>query len=793
MDTNSTPIQLPAPTLPAPWIPVVEQSNKGGLGVEELRKNPPEPVDVTSLIDVGIFPGATMTLFWSGLAVDAYVITQPQIETGVLSFKVQPSEIVDGEDIVVFYTSITAEGVNLTVSYPYTVRVNTKVPGTPPLNSPEPINQNLEAPRNIPTPITDAIAAQGIDVVISPWTNMEVGDVLTLTWGQNKIVMPALNAGDLQKPVIVHVSSDIILSTSQTLGLKVFYDIRDNVGNWSLNSLPAITDVEAGASDLFAPRVVKAAGDNDLALGELGTADAQVEIPAYSPWSIGDRVDLYWRGLTAGGIEINATDVYFMRSGDNGFTVTMKIQNAPVVAIAGGSAMVYYEVNGARRSARTHITVSGAIQKLPAPDILQAPGTELDPVSVPPTGASVVIKWSQGMALGDQVYVYWNGTTAAGGGTSFTTSMEVTVLGQDLLFTVPKDQQVVPLAGGTLDLYYVVVPAVGGAQRESEHRTWTVKGTVAQQPPALDVLEDNDATHVLDISTLTNVTARVPDYGMLPGDTVLVRWAGLTQHDTAVQTVAVAGPMNFNIPLAWATENVDRPAGVTLTYSYGRGDNPVVISQPLHITVTRQQGALDLIEPSVVQAINDEIDFHQLPNGVATVRVAYPGMAVGHSVRVRWRGRIEYFTDIRPVTVVGPLLFTIPRDEVIDVIGSVVDVNYTVVVSAGAPIQPSKIYQLSVKRQPLNLVAPTINGTLDNVRVDYPGSLTSHTIVVRWLGVTEHSTAIKHPEQNGYYVNFSIPASWVSENRGRTVLVNYSVGVGANPLIFSQMLRVHVP
>jgi hypothetical protein len=790
MDTNSTPIQLPAPTLPAPWIPVVEQSNKGGLGVEELRKNPPEPVDVTSLIDLGILPGATMTLFWNDLAVDSYVISRPQIETGVLSFKVQPSEIVDGEDIVVFYTSITAEGVNLTVSHPYTVRVNTKVPGTPPLNSPEPINQNLEAPRNIPTPITDAIAAQGIDVVISPWTNMEVGDVLTLTWGQNKIVMPALNAGDLQRPVIVHVSSDIILSTSQTLGLKVFYDIRDNVGNWSLNSLPAKTDVEAGVSDLFAPRVVKAAGDNDLALGDLGTADAEVQIPAYSPWSIGDRVDLYWLGLTAGGIEVNATDVYFMRNGDQGFTVTMNIPNAPVVAIAGGSAMVYYEVNGARRSARTHITVSGAIQKLPAPEILQAPGTELDPVSVPPTGASVLVKWSPGMALGDQVYVYWNGTTAAGGGTSFTTNMEVTVLGQDLLFTVPKDQQVVPLAGGTLDLYYVVVPAVGGAQRESEHRTWTVKGAVGQQPPALDILEDNDATHVLDIAGLTKVTARVPDYGMVTGDTVVVGWAGVTQRDTSPRTVTAAGPLDFDIPLAWATENVDRPAGVTVTYSYGRGANPVVISLPLHISVTERQGALDLVEPRVVQAINKELDFTWLPDGIATVEVFYQGMAVGHTVRVRWRGRIEYFTETQEVKTIGPLRFDIPRDEVIDVIGSTVDVNYSVVVTPGAPILPSKIYELIMRRQPLNLVAPTINGDYTNVRVDYPGSLTSHTIVVRWVGVTEHSTGIKHPEQNGYYVNFTIPSSWVTENRGRTLKVNYSVGVGNNPLIFSQLLRV---
>jgi hypothetical protein len=526
MDTNSTPIQLPAPTLPAPWIPVVEQSNKGGLGVEELRKNPPEPVDVTSLIDLGILPGSTMTLFWNDLAVDSYVISRPQIETGVLSFKVQPSEIIDGEDIVVFYTSITAEGVNLTVSHPYTVRVNTKVPGTPPLNSPEPINQNLEAPRNIPTPITDAIAAQGIDVVISPWTNMEVGDVLTLTWGQNKIVMPALNAGDLQRPVIVHVSSDIILSTSQTLGLKVFYDIRDNVGNWSLNSLPAKTDVEAGVSDLFAPRVVKAAGDNDLALGDLGTADAEVQIPAYSPWSIGDRVDLYWLGLTAGGIEVNATDVYFMRNGDQGFTVTMNIPNAPVVAIAGGSAMVYYEVNGARRSARTHITVSGAIQKLPAPEILQAPGTELDPVSVPAEGATVLVRWSPGMAVNDEVYLYWNGQTADGGDTHFSTSRLVTAEGEDLLFTVPKDQHVVPLAGGSVDVHYVVVAAMAGVSRESEHLLLPVKAIATDllPPPAIRGVAHGG---VLDPTPITNgLMVSVSYPSMVASDKIRLAWFG---------------------------------------------------------------------------------------------------------------------------------------------------------------------------------------------------------------------------------------------------------------------------
>lgn len=778
-------------TLVAPRIPVVDRPDKGGLGVAELRKNPPEDVIVTAPLLASVPVGSTIVLFWSGMAADSYVLTEQQQATGLITFNVLPGQIADANQAELIYQIFSPVGGNPAVSAPYYVRVNTKVPGSPPLNPVEPINQNLAPPGGIPTPITDAIAANGINVIIAPWTNMEVGDVLTLTWGQSKIVRPPLTAGELNRPVTVPVSQAIILATSNTLDLKVFYDIRDNVGNWSLNSLPATTDVEAGPNTLPSPRIQEALGDDDLALGELGAQNAHVLIPAYTPWNVGDRVNLFWSGLTAGGIEVNQTKAYTMLADDEGFPVTLEIDNATVVAIAGGRAIVYYEVNGTSRSRRKAITVSGAVQQLPAPSVVQAQGGELDPANVTAAGATVLVKWSPGMTPGDRVYLYWNGTTAAGGDTHFTADQPVIAAGQNLLFTVPKAEQVIPLAGGKLDLYYVVVS--GGGQRESDHSSLTVKAVANQQPPALDVLEDNEATHVLDISNLTVVTARVPNYGMLAGDMVQVRWAGITQHDTAVQTVAAIGPMNFNLPLAWATENVDQPAGVNLTYSYGRGANPVVTSQPLHITVTRQQVPLDLIEPSVDQAVNDEIDFHQLANGVATVRVNYPGMAVGHTVRVRWRGRIEYFTDTRPVTAVGPLLFDIPRDEVIDVIGSTVDVNYSVVVTPGAPIQASKIYQLSVKRQPLNLVAPTINGTRDNVRVDYPGSLTSHTIVVRWLGVTEHSTAIKHPEQNGYYVNFSIPATWVSENRGRTVLVNYSVGVGNNPLIFSQILRVDVP
>ncbi|MCI8208396.1 hypothetical protein AUC61_02505 [Pseudomonas sp. S25] len=671
-----------APSLVKPKIPVVEQTGKGGLGVAELRKNPPEDVIVTAPLLSSVALGSTLVLFWDGVNVDSYILNEDQQATGLIIFNVPPGQILDAENSELVYEIFTPVGGNPVTSFPGYIRVNTKVPGNPALNSTEPINQALTPPGNIPTPITDAIAENGINVIIAPWlpaTHMEVGDVLTLTWGQTKITLPPLTVADLNKPITVHVSKEVILATSNTLGLKVFYDIRDNVGNWSLMSPATSVDVEAGPNTLPAPRVQEALGDKDINLAELGVQNAHVDLPVYSGWTVGDQVKIYWFGTTQGGVEVNETDTYQMKDTDEGFVVTREIPNAAVVAIANGRAIIYYEVNGVRRSKRLAITVSGVVQKLPAPDVREQVGGVLDPASVPAAGATVVVKPYPGMSSADQIVIYWVGKTAGGDTTHFTGQQPGNDLSQEVIFRVPKVTQVDPLAGGTVDVYYTVISGTG-----------------------------------------TRDSATLP------------------------------------------------------------------------LSVRAVSPGLDLRKPRVPKAYGDgtrlNFDSAMYYDDYLSVIVNFTGMAIGQRVQLRWAGTVVYLSANQPVEFVGDMEFRIPRMEVVDVIGRSATMTYTVTLANGTVAGPSDALTLSVDTQTYDLIPPVISADNSIVTLRYTDMHAPHTGRIRWEGIVKHDTDEQdldtRPEE------FRIPINWVTENRGREVLINYTVYRGeGRHLIFSRVLR----
>jgi hypothetical protein len=459
-----------------PRIPVVEQTNKGGLGVLELRKNPPENVIVTAIAAFGMLEFTTLSLYWDESLVHSFQITQEQLATGVIVFSVAPSLIPDNDNAEFYYTSHSPIGGNPDRSPSRFVRVNTRVPGAPPLFPIEPINSNLPPPSGIPNPVTDANSANGITVTIPNWVNMEVGDILTLTWGVSRVPFGRpLEQADLDHPLTIFVSQAVILANPNVLAMSVFYDIRDIVDNWSLNSLPFKTDIEAGPNTLPAPRVTEAIGDDDIALGDLGTSNAHVEIPVYTPWTAQDHVVISWLGLTAAGIRVDETVAFDMTPGDEGFTVIKEILNATVTAIAGGSAVVYYEVNGVRRSRRRLLTVSGQIPALPAPRMENLDGNgDIDPALLPPTGAVVTIAQYPGMASTDHVYLYWEGTTQTGDLTHYSDDQPVTSIGP-MTFRVPVAANVTPLEGGSVRIFYTVVN--GALSRSSDPLLLDVKAT----------------------------------------------------------------------------------------------------------------------------------------------------------------------------------------------------------------------------------------------------------------------------------------------------------------------------
>lgn len=205
---------------------------------------------------------------------------------------------------------------------------------------------------------------------------------------------------------------------------------------------------------------------------------------------------------------------------------------------------------------------------------------------------------------------------------------------------------------------------------------------------------------------------------------------------------------------------------------------------------------LDLIAPSVLEAYGsdrDRLNFNDVYNNPhINVQVNYAGMLKGHTVRVRWAtGRYVYETETLTVGTPAPLIFKIPRLEVIDAIGSLVATNYSMRPTPGAPLLISKSLTLKVDPQLFDLSEPRLSADRKTVTVKFLNMTPGYSVRVRWHGVVTRDTA-SQPIQNSSSMAFDILASWVSENVGKSVIVNYSVHqTGSNDnLMFSRLLRV---
>ena len=72
---------------------------------------------------------------------------------------------------------------------------------------------------------------RGVPLTIEPYLNMAVDDEITLRWGDVRMDLPRLKAGEVGQPIQVWVPPAIILEAGEDLRLEVTYCILDRVGN----------------------------------------------------------------------------------------------------------------------------------------------------------------------------------------------------------------------------------------------------------------------------------------------------------------------------------------------------------------------------------------------------------------------------------------------------------------------------------------------------------------------------------------------------------------------------------
>lgn len=244
---------------------------------------------------------------------------------------------------------------------------------------------------------------------------------------------------------------------------------------------------------------------------------------------------------------------------------------------------------------------------------------------------------------------------------------------------------------------------------------------------------------------------------------------------------------------------IQAPAGVwTLEFTH--------LEEGLHNMVAKSGGlssdawpftlvkapVFNLIRPTVPKATGDGTHFNfdtaMYEDSYLSVMVNYTGMATGQTIQLQWSGWVAWHSEIKTVGAVGSIEFRVPRIEVVDAIGRTVPITYTVRLADGTSVGTSAVLALVIAPQAFDLVPPTISANNLIVTVTYPGMNTPHTARVRWQGVKTHDTGEQNLDTRAE--EFEIHASWISENKGREVLINYTVYRNdGHHFLFSRVLR----
>ncbi len=666
-------LQDPDPTLPPPRIPIAELN--GGIRLKDIS-DPLVPVQAVIAAYPQIQVNDSIQLFWNNRPVDTAVVDSADIDRGSITIDVPSLAIQDGTPPV-HYLVTSPNGQNQYKSHPLDIRVKTNVPGgTDPVPSTREVNENLLAVTGVPEAVDDS-NADSIVATVPAYENMTEGDQLKLSWG-GYFVDHLVETTDVNRPLPLTIPRDIIEQAGAG-PVVIEYEVRDVVNNWSLWSIKFTPDVEVGAGLVRAPDVLDLNADGSLDLAELGDDAARVRVRVYPDMAENDVVELSWLGRPPAGEPTVHSQKVTIDVENEGLPIEFLVPNAIAKASAGGTVAVKYTVTsgrGQQHSRRTSFEVIGQVQKLPPPILKEAVGSELDPQSIPATGATVAITAYPGMASGDRVELFLSGRDADGKPASHDDFKDLSggQVGNDIEFIVPKPF-FTPLINGNVEVYY----RVNG--EESDWLPLQIVGQAGAELPAPSV--NGVSGGKLDPDSVPNGTkAVVPQYqGKAAGDKITLNWVGVAPYEDFINVNAgnLNSPINFDIGYTpYIIGNLN--SSVAVSYRVDRDGGGSASSLTLPILVERQAGE-QFAAPTVLEALNDTLDPINAQNG-ATVRVKFDGMQATDSLSVAWTGSNQtdtWVSEPKPGSAFGQVDFTVPVSVLAASQGKTIEVQYAVI------------------------------------------------------------------------------------------------------------------
>jgi hypothetical protein len=215
-------------------------SNTSGLAAPTLAQSHKAGINVTSaaylLVDVAPYPGMDdgdlIELFWDRCYVASRVLTAEDVGKAI-SLRVPQSFIANGASRI--HYRVMQVGRGPAVSFAAQVEIKLDCPGGQSLTLCGHENEHL-APVGLPETIrrqgvNPNQIKRGVPLTIEPYLNMATDDEITLRWGDARMDLPRIKAGEVGQPIQVWVPPAIILEAGEDLRLEVTYCILDRVGN----------------------------------------------------------------------------------------------------------------------------------------------------------------------------------------------------------------------------------------------------------------------------------------------------------------------------------------------------------------------------------------------------------------------------------------------------------------------------------------------------------------------------------------------------------------------------------
>lgn len=474
----------------------------------------------------------------------------------------------------------------------------------------------------------------GTDVQVRVATTSEhfsTGNTVELTWagtteaGQPRNFSATKSVAAVPGEVIFQVPYADVEAIVQGNAV-VSYVLHKGAGN-DLPSKRTQVQVLDNIQKLPAPSVLEASGGSLAA----DTEPATVEIAAYEGMAAGDLVTLFWEGLTTEGSPLSYSDSHVISGAGVGRTVTFSVDGNQISPLGGGSLTVYYQVtndSGIRESEHLELSVSAAVQPLPAPQVKEALDGFLSPDVLQ---ATVLITAYQDMATQDRVDLLWRGNVSG----DYTDWLPVTsaTVGHDLDFTVYAES-ITP--NSSAEVSYSVTPE-GGSPRPSAVLYLGIGEPLQLPAPTIDQAEGD----LLDPANVPNgATVRIAASANLEaGDVLTVHWVGTPGAGSIDIPHNVSGgqagkEVTVVVPLSVVEANEGN--SIELSYDLARASGAEETSPASTYRILT--AALPLPPPSIDEAVGNELNPDDVPAG-ATVNIpASADLREGDHVTVRWQG-----------------------------------------------------------------------------------------------------------------------------------------------------------